>query len=71
MSFAKPERWKDNIKSDLKETGCEGGRWMYLAKDHVQCCALILAVLNLQILLPKKACWLVVSWCLLHMFRRK
>lgn len=70
MSFAKPRRWKDNIKWDLKETDCEGGRWMYLAKDYVQCCALILAVLNLQILLPKKTCQLV-SWCLPHMFRGK
>jgi hypothetical protein len=56
MSFAKPKKWKDNVKSDLKETGCESRRWMELAKDHVQFCALILAVLNLQILLPKKAC---------------
>jgi hypothetical protein len=23
-------------KMDLKEIGCEGGRWMELAQDHVQ-----------------------------------
>jgi hypothetical protein len=25
-------RWKDNIKLDIRETGCEDMRWIYLAK---------------------------------------
>ena len=26
-------RWKDNIKMDLKEVGCEGMDWIDLAQD--------------------------------------
>jgi hypothetical protein len=37
---------------DLMETGFEDGRWMELAQDRVQWRALVLAVLNLQVLLP-------------------
>jgi hypothetical protein len=40
-------------KMDLREMGCEDGRWMELAQDHVQWWTLVLAVLNLQILLPE------------------
>jgi len=29
-------RWEDNIKMDLRETGCEDGRWMELPQDCVQ-----------------------------------
>jgi hypothetical protein len=32
---------------DLRETGCEDGRWMELAQDRVEWWALVLAVLNL------------------------
>jgi hypothetical protein len=38
---------------DLRETGCEEGRWMELAQDLVQWRALVLALLNLQVLLPE------------------
>jgi hypothetical protein len=34
---------------DLRETGCEDGRWIELAQDRVQWRALVLAVLNLTI----------------------
>jgi hypothetical protein len=34
---------------DLREIGCEDGRWMELAQDRVQWRALVLAVLNLQL----------------------
>jgi hypothetical protein len=33
-------------KMDLMDRGCENGRWVELAQDHVQWWALILAVLN-------------------------
>jgi hypothetical protein len=37
----------------VKEVGCEDGRWIELAQDCVQWRALVLAVLNLQVLLPE------------------
>jgi hypothetical protein len=37
---------------DLREIGCEDGRWMELAQDRVQWRALVLAVLKLRVLLP-------------------
>jgi hypothetical protein len=42
-----------SIKMNLVEVGCEDGRWMELAQDCVQWRALLLAVLNLQVLLPE------------------
>jgi hypothetical protein len=44
-------RWEENITTDLREIGCEDGRWMELAQDRVQWQALVLAVLNLGVLL--------------------
>jgi hypothetical protein len=41
------------IKMGLSEVVREDERWMELAQDHVQWWALVLAVLNLQILLPE------------------
>jgi len=38
---------------DLREIGCEDGRWMELAQDCVQWQALVLAVLSLLVLLPE------------------
>jgi hypothetical protein len=38
---------------DLKETGCEAGRWIELAQDHVQWRALVLSVLQLEVLIPE------------------
>jgi hypothetical protein len=35
------------------EAGSDGGRWIELAQDHVQWRALVLTVLNLQVLLPE------------------
>jgi hypothetical protein len=29
-------RWEYNIKINAREAGCEDGRWMELAQDHVQ-----------------------------------
>jgi hypothetical protein len=39
-------------KMDLRETGCEDGRWMELAQDRVS--ALVLVVLNHPVLLPQR-----------------
>jgi hypothetical protein len=36
---------------DLRELGCEGGNLMELAEDRVQWRALVVAVLNFQVLL--------------------
>jgi hypothetical protein len=36
---------------DLREIGCEDGRWMDLAQDRVQWQALVLAVLKLLVLI--------------------
>jgi hypothetical protein len=40
-------------KMDLREMGCEDGRWMELAQDRVQWRAFVLAVWNLRVLLPE------------------
>jgi hypothetical protein len=34
------------INMNVRETGCEDGRWMALAQDHAQWQALVSAVLN-------------------------
>jgi hypothetical protein len=38
---------------DLREMGCEDGRWMELAQDRVLWRALVLTALNLRVLLPE------------------
>jgi hypothetical protein len=40
---------------DLREMGCEDGRWRELAEDRFQWRALVLAVLNLRVTLPELA----------------
>jgi hypothetical protein len=37
---------------DLREIGCDDGRWMELAQDRVQWLAVVLAVSKLGVLLP-------------------
>jgi len=39
-------RWKNNIKMDLSEVGCEDGRLRELAQNCFQRRVLVLAVLN-------------------------
>ena len=29
-------RWEDNIKTDLREVGCDAGDWIELTQDRVQ-----------------------------------
>jgi hypothetical protein len=40
-------RWKDNIKLDLQEVGCEGMDWIDLAQDRGRQRALVNGVVNL------------------------
>jgi len=44
---------KDNITMDLKRADYEGGRWMEVAKNCVQQWALVLAMLNLEVLVSE------------------
>jgi hypothetical protein len=46
-------RWKDNIKMDLQEVGCEGTDWHELAQDRDRCRTLVNAAMNLRV--PKNA----------------
>jgi len=40
-------------KMDLREIGCEDGRWVDLAQDRVQWRTLVLAMLNRRVLQPQ------------------
>ena len=42
-------RWKDNIKMDIQEVGCEGMDWIELAQDKDRWRALMFAVMNLRV----------------------
>jgi len=42
-------RWKDNIKMDLQEVGCEGMEWIDVAQDRDRWWALVYAVMNLGV----------------------
>ena len=42
-------RWKDNIKIDLREVGCDPGDWTDLAEDRDQWRAYVRAVMNLRV----------------------
>jgi hypothetical protein len=41
--------WKDNIKIDLREIGCEGMDWIHLAQDRDHSQALVNTVMTLQV----------------------
>jgi hypothetical protein len=41
-------RWEDNIKTDLREVGCECVDWIGLAQDRDRWRALVSAVMNLR-----------------------
>jgi hypothetical protein len=42
-------RWEDNIKMDLREIGCGGADWIYLAQDRDRWRALVYMVMNLRV----------------------
>jgi hypothetical protein len=39
-------RWKDNIKKDFQEVGCEGMAWIDVAQDRDSWRAVVNAVIN-------------------------
>jgi hypothetical protein len=43
------QRWLDNIKMDLGETGCGGVDWIGLAQDRDKWRALVKYVMNLRV----------------------
>ena len=48
--FRRPRRrWKDNIKMDLQEVGCEGMDWIQLAQDRDRWRAVVNAVMKLGV----------------------
>jgi hypothetical protein len=46
-------RWEDGIRMDLREIGWEDGEWVQLAQDMGQCLAVMNAVMNLRVLVPR------------------
>jgi hypothetical protein len=42
-------RWEDNIRMDLRETGCGGMDWIDLAQDRDQWRAHVNTVMNLRV----------------------
>jgi len=42
-------RWKDNIKMDLQEMGCEGMDWIELAQDRDRWWAFVNAVMKFRV----------------------
>jgi hypothetical protein len=43
-------RWKDSIRTDLREIGWKGVDWMRLAQDRDQWWAVVNTVMNLRLL---------------------
>jgi len=41
-------RWENNIKADLKETGCDVVDWIQLARDMAEWLALVNMLMNLR-----------------------
>jgi hypothetical protein len=47
-------RWEDGIKMDLREIGWGGVEWIHLAWDRGLWRALVNAVVDLQVLAPRR-----------------
>jgi hypothetical protein len=45
-------RWKDGIKVDLREIGCEGMEWIHLPQDRDCWWAIVNTVMNPWVLAP-------------------
>jgi hypothetical protein len=41
-------RWKDNIKTDLRQIGIDGANWIRLVQDRVRWRAFVSMVMNLR-----------------------
>jgi hypothetical protein len=46
-------RWEDGIKRDLREIGWEGVEWIHLAQDRDLWRAVVNAVMNFRVLVPR------------------
>jgi hypothetical protein len=46
-------RWKDGIKMDLREIVWRGVEWIHLAQDRARWRAVVNAVMNLRVLVPR------------------
>jgi hypothetical protein len=46
-------RWEDGIRMDLRETGLRGVDWIRLAQDRNWWRAVVSAVMNLWVLVPR------------------
>jgi hypothetical protein len=46
-------RWENGIRTDLRETGCKGVDWIRLALDRDRWQAVVSAVMNLRVLVPR------------------
>jgi hypothetical protein len=54
MPLGRPRRkWKDGIKTDLREIGWGSVDWIQLAQDRDRWRALVNAVMNLRVLAPR------------------
>ena len=42
-------RWEDNIKMDLREVGCDPGKWIDFAEDREKWRVYVRAVMNLRV----------------------
>jgi hypothetical protein len=46
-------RWEDGIRMDLRETGLGGVDWIRLSQDRYRWWAVVSAVMNLRVLVPR------------------
>jgi hypothetical protein len=46
-------RWEDGIRMDLREIGLGGADWSRLSQDRDQWWAVVSAVMNLRVLVPR------------------
>jgi hypothetical protein len=46
-------RWEDGIRMGLREVGWGGVEWIHLAQDRDRCQALVNAVMNIRVLVPR------------------
>jgi hypothetical protein len=53
-ALGRPRRmWEDGIRMDLREIGLEGVDWIQLSQDRDRWRAVVSAVMNLRVLVPR------------------